>query len=148
MTLPTAAMWFSLMSTASNKPMRWFSPPPQRTAYFCARRKPGQRLARVEDARARAGDELRVACASAVAVPDSVCRKFSAVRSPVTMLRAGPRNSQTIESAAICAPSAACQVDGDARVELAKRLVEPRAAAERRRLARDDARNGLRVRCR
>ncbi len=36
-------------------------------------------------------------------------------------------------------------VDGDARIELPKRLVEPRAAAQRRGLARDDARDGKRV---
>ena len=35
------ARWLSLMSTASNRPLRWFQPPPQRTAYFSRRRQPG-----------------------------------------------------------------------------------------------------------
>ena len=82
----------------------------------------------------------------AVAVPDSVCRKFSAVRSPVTMLRAGPRSSQTTESAAICDAVGRVPVDGDSRIELPKRLVEPSAAAQRRGLACDDARDRVRLR--
>ena len=104
-----------------------------------------QRLARIEDARARAGDEIGVRTRVAVAVPDSVCRKFSAVRSPVTMLRAGPRSSQTTVSAASCVAVGGAPSDGDARVELPKRLVEPGAAAQRRGLACDDARDGVRV---
>ena len=31
---PAAATWLSLISTASPRPMRWLTPPPQRTAYF------------------------------------------------------------------------------------------------------------------
>ncbi len=41
---PAAMMWFSLTSTMSCRPMRWLRPPPQRTAYFCARRRPGSVL--------------------------------------------------------------------------------------------------------
>ena len=37
-------MWFSLISTASYRPMRWLAPPPTRTAYFCASRRPGSVL--------------------------------------------------------------------------------------------------------
>ena len=40
-TEPATRMWFSFSITASNRPMRWLLPPPQRTAYFCARRRPG-----------------------------------------------------------------------------------------------------------
>ena len=52
--------------------MRWLTPPPQRTAYFCSARKPGQRLAgvadpgagaleRVDPVRGRGGDAGEVA---------------------------------------------------------------------------------------
>ena len=42
-------MWFSLIRMPAYSASRWFAPPPVRTAYFCARRRPGTRLARVED---------------------------------------------------------------------------------------------------
>ncbi|GIW74871.1 MAG: hypothetical protein KatS3mg103_1393 [Phycisphaerales bacterium] len=35
------ARWLSLISTASYSPMRWFVPPPHRTAYFSSCRRPG-----------------------------------------------------------------------------------------------------------
>ena len=41
---PAARMWFSFSITASNSPMRWLTPPPTRTAYFCAWRRPGRVL--------------------------------------------------------------------------------------------------------
>ncbi|KAG0754757.1 hypothetical protein G6F22_020850 [Rhizopus arrhizus] len=41
---PAARMWFSFSITVSYRPKRWLSPPPQRTAYFCARRRPGRVL--------------------------------------------------------------------------------------------------------
>ena len=83
-------------------------PPPQRTAYFCASRSPGTVL-RVSRMR-----QLVPATACAwrrvvVAVPDSVCRKFSAQRSPVRMARAGPRNSHSVAPAATRSPSRARQ---------------------------------------
>ena len=48
----------------------------------------------------------------AVAVPESVCRKFSAVRSPVTMLRAGPAQLADDRVGRDRVPSAARQLDG------------------------------------
>ena len=36
-----AATWLSLTSAASLSDMRWLTPPPQRTAYFCRARRPG-----------------------------------------------------------------------------------------------------------
>ncbi|MNT37113.1 hypothetical protein D3C72_1732330 [compost metagenome] len=50
--LPAAAIWFSLIRMPSYSASRWFSPPPMRTAYFCARRRPGSVL-RVSSTRAR-----------------------------------------------------------------------------------------------
>src|SRR5690606_2991585 len=35
-TEPNARTWFSFSMTVSYRPMRWLSPPPVRTAYFCA----------------------------------------------------------------------------------------------------------------
>ncbi|KAH1281951.1 hypothetical protein KXX11_004024, partial [Aspergillus fumigatus] len=39
---PAAWMWFSLIRIASHKASRWLPPPPQRTANFCAMRRPGR----------------------------------------------------------------------------------------------------------
>ena len=43
-TEPATRTWFSLSITASYRPMRWLPPPPARTAYFCAWRRPGRVL--------------------------------------------------------------------------------------------------------
>ena len=40
-TPPMEATWLSLTSAASLSDMRWLTPPPQRTAYFCRARRPG-----------------------------------------------------------------------------------------------------------
>ena len=48
---PAAATWLSLISTASPRPSRWLTPPPQRTAYFSSSRRPG-RVLRVSRMRA------------------------------------------------------------------------------------------------
>ena len=57
------------------------------------------------------------------------------MRSPVTMLRAGPCSSQTTESAASGSAVTRVPVDRHTRVELVERLVEPGRAAEHCRLA-------------
>src|SRR5690348_13081473 len=101
-------MWFSLIRIASNRPMRWFVAPPQRTAYFCARRNPGTVL-RVSRIVARVPRTASAYCAAMVAVPDNVCRKFSAQRSAPTSVRALPRSSHTMPSASMRAPSSTRQ---------------------------------------
>ena len=58
---PAIRRWFSLRRIASYSPSRWLVPPPHRTAYFSSARRPGRRLARVEDRRAGSLDELDVA---------------------------------------------------------------------------------------
>src|SRR5262249_57967263 len=40
-TPPAASTWLSLTSAWSASDIRWFSPPPQRTAYFSSARSPG-----------------------------------------------------------------------------------------------------------
>ena len=60
-TEPAARRWLSLTSTPSSSPKRWFFPPPQATACFSSTRRPGRRLARVEDRGAGALDRVDVA---------------------------------------------------------------------------------------
>ncbi len=73
-------------------PMRWFVPPPQRTAYFSKTRSPGVvlRVSRISVPRFFvASTNLRVK----VAVAHMRCMKLSAVRSAARMDRALPRNT-------------------------------------------------------
>ena len=55
---PARATWFSLIRIASKRPMRWLTPPPAATACFSSARRPGSRLAGVEDPRPGPGDRL------------------------------------------------------------------------------------------
>ena len=106
---PAAAMWFSLIKTASYKPTRWLVPPPQSTAYFCARRRPG-RVLRVSTIWACVPWTASTYCAVLVATPLSSCKKFSAVRSAVSSARALPCTSSTTWFSAQRWPSCTCQV--------------------------------------
>ena len=106
---PQAAIWFSLIKKASNKPILWLTPPPQVTAYFCALRRPGKVL--------RVSSNLVVVPARCltyelvmVAVPERLCKKFNAVRSPVNKIRALPDNSNNVVLAVTCCPSLTNQV--------------------------------------
>ncbi|MNT17954.1 hypothetical protein D3C72_1531350 [compost metagenome] len=105
LTPPAAAIWFSLIRMPSYRARRWFLPPPTRTAYFCARRRPGKVL------RVSRMDALVPAITStywrvAVATADSSCRKLRALRSAVSKARAGASIVQTTLSAVIMSPSA------------------------------------------
>ncbi len=103
-------MWFSLIRMPCHSARRWLPPPPTRTAYFCAWRRPGKVLRVSSTAQPRGfGDAPAIARTNArvmLAVPDSSCRKFSAGRSAVSNARASPASSQTTESACMSAPSA------------------------------------------
>ena len=57
-TPPAATTWLSLTRAASHRPIRWLTPPPQRTAYFSSARRPGRGLAGVADAGTRAGQGI------------------------------------------------------------------------------------------
>ncbi len=103
-----------------------------------------QCLARIEDARARAGDDLdecaRRRCGARERLEEVQRRALAgddAARRPAKLADDGVRRYR---SAVRGAP-----VDGDSRIQLPKRLVEPRAAAQCRGLARDDARDRARV---
>ncbi|MNM34220.1 hypothetical protein D3C81_448640 [compost metagenome] len=107
-TPPLAAMWFSLIRKASYRPMRWLSQPPQVTAYFCARRRPG-RVLRVSSRRTWVPSTRSARKRARVATPDSICRKFSALRSPLSSERAGPSRWNSGWLAVARSPSATCQ---------------------------------------
>ena len=64
-------------------------PPPQLTAYFCARRKPGIVL-RVSKMFTLLPDSNSISSAVLVAVPEKVWIKFRAVRSPARIAQIGP----------------------------------------------------------
>ena len=91
---PAAAMWFSLISTASYRPARWLLAPPAATAAFSSARIPGVVL-RVSSTLAPVPSTARAARAAIVATPDRCARKFSAVRSPVSSARALPSTFST-----------------------------------------------------
>ena len=103
---PAAWTWLSLTIAASSSPKRWLNPPPQRTAYFCSARRPG-RVLRVQTMRAFVPATAFTSAAVAVAVPDSGPRKFSATRSAVSKLRAGPLTVASRVPAATSEPSGA-----------------------------------------
>ena len=73
--LLSAARWLSLMSTMSNRPRRWFRPPPHATAYFSNRRQPGVVL-RVSRICARVPLMASTNCAVSVAMPDKPLDKI------------------------------------------------------------------------
>ncbi len=86
------ARWLSLMSTASKRPIRWFSPPPQRTAYFSSNRQPGSvfRVSRIDAFVPATAATYR---AVRVATPLRCWRKFRAVRSKASSVRIRPATS-------------------------------------------------------
>ena len=95
------------MSIASNRPKRWFAPPPQRTAYFSSARCRGVvfrvswMLVRPPPAPAMASTNCRVR----VAMPLRCVRKFSATRSPARIARVLPSMRSTADPARTVAPS-------------------------------------------
>ena len=107
-TEPATRMWFSLSITASYRPRRWLPPPPARTAYFCARRRPG-RVLRVSRIMAPVPRTASTWAAVVVAVPERVCRKLSALRSALTRARLRPSSRASTVPAATRVPSATCQ---------------------------------------
>src|SRR6202140_1903348 len=101
---PTNARCVSLMSTASNNPMRWFWAPPIRVAYFSSPRIPGVvfRVSRTFVLVPSTGLTNR---AVIVAMPLRCCRKFRLTRSALRMPRAGPYSRATIWSSWTFSPS-------------------------------------------
>ena len=88
-TPPAASTWLSLTSAASDRLIRWFSPPPRRTAYFSSARRPGVVL-RVSRTAAPEPATASTHRAVAVATPERWQSRLSAVRSAVSSERVGP----------------------------------------------------------
>jgi hypothetical protein len=107
---PAAAMWLSLISAASPRPIRWFTPPPQRTAYFSSARSPGTVL-RVSRTNTPVPSMASTHARVAVAMPDRWVRKLSSVRSAVRISASGPSTRATTSPAATRPPSRACGVN-------------------------------------
>ena len=76
------------------RPIRWFWPPPQATAYFSSRRSPGVVLRVSRIAAPRAGDRLDVAARSAWRCRTGAPTRLSAMRSPVSTARARPSSAR------------------------------------------------------
>ena len=104
-TEPAAATWLSLISTASPRPSRWLTPPPQRTAYFSSSRRPG-RVLRVSRMRAPVPSTASTQARVAVATPERWQTRLSAVRSAVSRPRTGARTASATSPAASRSPSA------------------------------------------
>ncbi len=102
---PAAATWLSFTSAASPSPMRWFIPPPQRTAYFSSWRSPGVVL-RVSRTAHPVPATASAHALVAVAIPDRCVRKFSMVRSAPSISRNGARIRSTSQPPSIRSPSA------------------------------------------
>lgn len=102
---PAAATWLSFTSAASPRPMRWFIPPPQRTAYFSSSRSPGVVL-RVSRTAAPVPATASAHARAEVAIPDRWVRKFSMVRSAPSISRSGALIRSTSQPAPIRSPSA------------------------------------------
>src|SRR5580700_4102860 len=86
-TPPASRIWFSLIRTASPRSLRWFLPPPTRTAYFSRARSPGV-VFRVSRISALVPSTARTNRRVSVATPLSCCKRFKATRSPVNSARA------------------------------------------------------------
>src|SRR5438477_6318051 len=101
---PEAAAWLSFTRIPSNSALRWFVPPPARTADFSSSRIPGVVL-RVSSRRVRVPCSVCAYRRVSVATPHNRCSRFSAVRSPLRIARSKPRTRRTPAPASAAAPS-------------------------------------------
>ena len=101
--------------------MRWLTPPPTRTAYFCSARRPGSvlRLSRIWHS---VPSTASTQAAVAVAMPDRWQTRLSMVRSAVSRPRVGATTVST--DCARRDPGAVGDRVGDLVVHSAEHLVE------------------------
>ena len=99
--------WLSFTITKSDRLPRWLAPPPARTAAFSSARNPGVVL-RVSQMRAFPW-VARTQCRVVDATPERCCRKFSAVRSAVSIDASGPSTCARVWPGPTSWPSSACQ---------------------------------------
>src|SRR6266511_1756353 len=86
---PAVRMWLSLTRRASPRLMRWFWPPPARTAYLASWRSPGSVL-RVSRITAPVPSTAATNAAVSVATPERWPSRLSSVRSAASTTLAGP----------------------------------------------------------
>ncbi len=136
---PAAAMWFSLIRMPSYSPTRWFCPPPTRTAYFSAMRRPG-RVLRVSRMAAR------VPAHGLDIGPGGGGHGRQGLQEIQRRALGGQQGAGIAtdfdQHAAGCrqqSPSSTCQSMVQAEVEHPKTGVEPRPAGDHRGFAADDA---------
>ena len=138
---PAAVMWFSLISTLSYRPMRWLSAAAAAHGVLLRRAAgPGASCAcRGSGSRCRRS-RVDVGCASRWRCRTAVCRKLSAVRSPV---RIGARRALRSRTAAGrrrgASPSAACQsrrTAGSSWRKVSSTQAEPQSTAASRVITR------------
>ena len=93
------------MRIPSYRPVRWFVPPPQRTAYFSSARRPGVVL-RVSRMRVGVPSVSSAKRRVSEAIPHRRPTRLSATRSPVSTARAGPSTTaSTAGTSETAAPS-------------------------------------------
>ena len=97
-------MWLSFTRRADERSIRWFWPPPQRTAYFSAARSPG-RVLRVSRTAAPVPATSFTMAAVIVAIPERWVRMLRSVRSAASRVSAGPFNVPSTVLASTRAPS-------------------------------------------
>ena len=107
---PQAMMWFSLIKNISKRPILWFLPPPQVTAYFRAVLKQGT-VFLVSNSLQLVSFIAFTYLDTSVATPDNVCTKFKVVLSAVNMARALPFTWNNCSPGSIASPSFTNQVN-------------------------------------
>src|SRR6266540_3700463 len=101
---PAVRMWLSLTRRASPRLMRWFWPPPARTAYLASWRSPGSVL-RVSRITAPVPSTAATNAAVSVATPERWPSRLSSVRSAASTTLAGPATWPSSPPAATRRPS-------------------------------------------
>src|SRR6266540_1512262 len=97
---PAVRMWLSLTRRASPRLMRWFWPPPARTAYLASWRSPGSVL-RVSRITAPVPSTAATNAAVSVATPERWPSRLSSVRSAASTTLAGPATWPSSDPAAV-----------------------------------------------
>lgn len=126
-TPPAATTWLSFTKAASDRDMRWLTPPPQRTAYFSRARRPGVVL-RVSRTFAPVSSSTSAHARVAVAMPDRRHRMFSALRSAVRRSRVRVVMDRSLSPAATRSPSSTWRSTSNS----SSQTIETTASATRR----------------
>ena len=125
----------------SNRPKRWFFPPPATTAYFSKRRQPGM-VFRVSRILARNPLISLTNAAVAVATPLNRCTKFRATRSALKMACDEPEIFSSVFPVATFCPSRAnfsILIFGDSsRKAISANLIPATASGSRARMSATD----------